>query len=270
MASSRKFLITNAQFGIELESNLELDEFPEEALLDGWDVKDEHCGSEMISPILYGYKGLLAIRRQLKAICATLSDEGDDVVEFDDCGLHVHVDIQNYTVGDIKRLLAMASKFDEVIFGLMPARRRENNYCRHVHYTDDEIDSCRTLRDFQNLQGSEKYYGTNIMSFQRYGTVEFRYAAATFDWRIIYSLVSFYLRLVSFAKSREPLPIYHKGMLKEGLDLLLATLDIKGGVKENLEFMLKTNSNDFDDDDENPYEIISKFPKHLSRKKARK
>lgn len=268
MESSRKFPLTNTQFGIELESNLSLDEFPEDDLLEGWAVKDEHCGSEIVSPILKGYKGLMSIRRQLKALYAAIEDDGSEIVEFDDCGLHVHVDIQNYTVGDIKRLLAMASKFDGVLFALMPARRRDNDYCRHIHYTDDEIDSCRTLRDFHELQGQEKYYGTNIMAFHRYGTVEFRYAAGTFDWRVIYSLVSLYLRLVSFAKSREPLPIYHKGSTKDGLALLMSTLNIQGGVKENLEYMLETNSDDYDDDDDTPWESIVNVPNVLSRKKV--
>lgn len=269
MESSPKLLITNRQFGIELESNIELDDFPTETLIEGWNVKDEHCGSEIVSPILRGYTGLMAIRTQLGLLHETLVDSGDNIVGFEDCGLHVHVDIQNFVVGDLKRLLALASKFDDVIFSLMPERRRENDYCDHLNYTDDEIDSCNTLREFQALQGNEKYFGTNIMSFQKYGTVEFRYAAATFDWRIIYSLVSLYLRMVSFAKSRLPIPIYHRGSVADGKELLCKTLGIRGAVKQNIDYMYDMN-NKYYDDGMDPEEFLSKFPVGLSRKKVTK
>lgn len=235
--SSKLSSLTNTNFGVEIEIGEDYDEDWEyerpDWLLPDWSIKEEHCGTELISPVLSGYEGLIIVRAQMKKLY-----ESFDIMSFDDCGLHVHVDIQNFTLGNLKKLLLIGSRFDDVIFSLMRPERRDNQFCAHSHYTESEIRECRSMRDIYALQGSDpvegRYVGLNTWAWKRHGTVEFRYAAGCTDWRLIYAYVTMYMRMVSFAKTADPIPVWQHGDLKTGLATFCSMLNIASKVKEIL------------------------------------
>lgn len=253
MPSSRKNLvIAQFQFGVEIELNIDSDKFSDNVTLPAeWISHDEHCGVEVVSPPLSGRRGLLAVRECIRNIWSVY-----DEIDFEDCGLHVHVDIQHFKLGHAKRLLKLGSRFNEVIYSIMDPARYNNHYCRQVNYTDAQIDKCFSLDDFLKLQGNERYSGINFFAFSKHGTVEFRYAKGTANWRAIYSLISMYLRMIAFAGSTQPLPtlslptlntagpqyqLVKAAALETAKTTFFNLLEIRGGVREVLDKLYEQN-----------------------------
>lgn len=196
LMGKNKLMINNFKFGIELESNLS----PYDAqkyTRKGWKLQREHCGSEIISPILEGYKGLLELRRQVKL----LSTIPVSRISFERCGLHVHIDIQDFCLGDLKRLLILSTRFNNVIFALMDGNRWDNRHAKQCGFKEKDIHKIKEWNDIRATQPYGRYHGLNLHAFEKHGTAEFRYASGTFNWQIVYSLTAMYLRMVALARS---------------------------------------------------------------------
>lgn len=285
---SPKLSVRNFKFGVELELGIPYEDVEDDILLyDGWIVHDEHCGSEIVSPILEGYNGLLILRRQLKEIW-----DGYTSINFYDAGLHVHVDIQHLTLKHAKRLLTIGSIFDEAIFAIMDGSRYHNRYTQHCNYNLDKIKKCLTIADLQRLQKNDRYHGINFYAFTKHGTVEFRYAMATADWARVYSLTSLYLRMVSFSASELEIPLSYNDVkidswtssglnfskkrleqlhfLKEGF---FDMLQIGGGVRSVLDEMFNKNAlemNRINDCNEEDFWEMAKPARGLKEKRKTK
>lgn len=267
MSFSPKLSVKDFYFGVELELGIEIEDFEDEfgELGEGWRSHDEHCGTEIVSPRMRGYAGLLSVRRVLRDIWDTW-----DKISFTDAGLHVHVDIQHFTLKHAKRLLTIASLYDEAIFAMMDGARYNNQYAKHCRYNLEDINGCITIADLQKLQTHDRYHGLNMYAFPKHGTVEFRYAMATADWTRVYSLISLYLRMVSFAGSNlaidmdvPDVPKWSSSGLKfakkklVGLEVLknkfFDMLQIRGNVRSILDEMFDENALDtrrLDEDDD--------------------
>jgi putative amidoligase enzyme len=207
--SLRKLDISGFRFGIELELNLNTRNVDKHMKLDkDWWCHEEHCGTEIVSPRLRGYSGLMSVRRQLRYVHDYAEKRGLSNIGMDNAGLHVHVDIQDFTLGNAKRLLKLARRFNDIMFAIMDGNRFNNRYTRQLTYKEDKVDSCITLADIQSLQNHGRYSCVNMHAFPKHGTVEFRYAGATVDWQKVYSITTLYLRMVAFAKSDEEIPEY--------------------------------------------------------------
>lgn len=220
----------------------------------GWTCHDEHCGSEIVSPILVGYSGIMSVKRQLKHMWTWQKS-----IEFADCGLHVHVDIQHFTLGNAKRLLLIASRFDQTIYCMMDGPRWNNNYARRCIYDESKIKSAKTLIQLQSLQVNGRYYGSNLYAFSKHGTVEFRYAMGSANWEKIYSLISLYLRMVAVAQSDMEItkvnpvdsfkeldshlvkPKENLIILRSNRDAFFDMLQLKGAIRESLAAMFDSN-----------------------------
>ena len=252
MKPSDKILIKDFRFGIELESNLGLQSVNNNLKFEsGWTAHGEHCGSEIVSPILHGYVGLMSVRRQLRNLW-----KWKDKIGFRHCGLHVHIDIQDFNLGQAKRLVLIASRFDETIFCLMHGCRWKNTYTRRCNYKEKSIKTIYSLYQLQELQADgDRYAGLNLHAFSKHGTVEFRYAMGSADWQKIYSLISLYLRMVGAAKldieipETNPLGILgplkktkkNLKILEKNKDAFFDFLQTKGYVRGCLEKMFTTN-----------------------------
>jgi|SRR5690606_18370179 len=244
--------IAGFRFGVELEStihNLHIGKYVRTS--QGWTHHGEHCGSEIVSPPLVGHAGLLELRRQINALSkidTNILGNKERNLSFLNCGFHVHVDVQDFTLGDAKRLLLIASRFDPVIYSLMDPCRRANKYCNHCDYSEERIESITNVHELQSIQKNQRYSGVNFYAFVKHGTVEFRYARGTFHWPTIYSLVNMYLRMVALAKSFNEIPKPLGGRTKDKLsrnkDIFLDALDIKkeSGIRETLDQMFNKNS----------------------------
>lgn len=252
--SPNKLSISEFKFGIELELNEDSDDCEcLIRLLDGWIMFEEHCGTEIISPPLVGYKGLMAVRKQIQIIHKEYTTVG-----VEDAGLHIHVDIQHFLLGQAKKLLHIANNFNDVMFAIADGSRYNNQYCRQILLCEKDINDCCSIADLQRLQEDERYSSLNFYAFPKHGTVEFRYFASTFQWRRLYSLISLCLRMVAFAESDNPIPSrkpegwvspghsYAKKQLKTldcGKEIFFDALQIDGGVRNVLEESFEKNKN---------------------------
>lgn len=282
MNYSPKLSVKDFKFGIELELGIDADDLIDDiTLYDGWRIHDEHCGSEIVSPPLKGFAGLLIVRRQLKEIWSAY-----DTINFYDAGLHVHVDIQHYTLKHAKRLLTIGSLFNEVIYAMMDGSRYNNNYARHCDYKLANINKCVTIADLQKLQRHDRYHGINFYAFVKHGTVEFRYAMATADWTRVYSLASMYLRMVAFADSDLVIPkdVPHVpkwnsaglkfakrklAILEKLKNQFLDMLQIRGDVRNVLENMFDENACDTQRPSKDAHWETRKLTRGLKQRKAK-
>ena len=153
-------------------------------------------GLELVTPILQGQQGhddLVAVLKAMNSI------EGCEITANRTCGLHVHVGVSDWKIGNFKNLFKRYAKFESTLDSIMPLSRRDSNgqYCesnvqyfnRSVHNRnlDDSmtnvlssIDECTTLRKLSEKLSS-RYVKLNVQSFWKHGTIEFRHHAGTTD-----------------------------------------------------------------------------------------
>ena len=102
-------------------------------------------GLELVTPVLKGEMDMLRLRK----ILAWLEEIGCTVNRT--CGLHVHVGVSDWQVGQFKNLAKRYVKFETAIDSFMPRSRRssQNHYCQSnaKHLADDiryrsQFDTC--------------------------------------------------------------------------------------------------------------------------------
>ena len=100
------------------------------------------------------------------------------------CGLHVHVDIRDFSGTAIKRLGLLLLQVEPVLYAMLPQDRAGRGMCRplSIHRTklmnalsDNQIDSAW----WSNQTG--RHIGANLMARSEHGTVEFRYHSGTLN-----------------------------------------------------------------------------------------
>ena len=134
-------------------------------------------GVEVVSPILRGYEGLIAIRK----MCACLKAHGVKVNRT--CGLHVNIDARQVSVEAIKACMVRYAQFERTIDAFQQNDRRgnSNQYCRSVSGVLPYLNSINSKDDFSS-QGISRYHKVQCSSSWRsHGTIEFRHHGGTID-----------------------------------------------------------------------------------------
>lgn len=215
-------------------------------------------GLELVTPVLKGEKDMLRLRK----ILAWLEEIGCTVNRT--CGLHVHVGVSDWQVGQFKNLAKRYVKFETAIDSFMPRSRRssQNHYCQSnaKHLADDiryrsqfdtfdlpsmftRINKARTAKDvstaIQPRGHSGRYVKLNLHSFWKHGTVEFRHHSGTICGDKIDNWVRVCLAMTHLADSKraikaksgdqidtyqDKLSVFFNGLSK-GCDLI--TTDIR-------------------------------------------
>lgn len=170
-----------------------------------WDFKSEHCGKEIVSPILSGKKGFKA----LETVLEILNRNGATVDRR--CGLHVHLDIRAWNrlrsdvlIENARRFQKFYVKYEQYIDSLMPRSRKEDNNgftqgWRHIGNIEncfERIDECRSIHGLQYEFQGGRYRKVNWHAFDRHGSVEVRHHGATTDYTKISNWVFFLLGLI--------------------------------------------------------------------------
>ena len=96
-----------------------------------WTIKSEHCGLEITSPAIESsarsmnlIKNVVdGIRRQTRGIGSVVNR---------DCGLHVHIDIGDFTTEQIRNLCRVFYNFEGILFQILPPSRSDNGYVHHL------------------------------------------------------------------------------------------------------------------------------------------
>lgn len=140
-------------------------------------------GLELVSPILYGDEGLA----ELEKVYDVLNIIGAKVDRT--CGTHVHFDIADLNVNQIKSVYNLTCKYEDVIDMMLPESRRENEYCQGLTNSQlKKINKCTTLSELNEVGGKEeigRYVKVNFASYIKYGTIEFRQHEGTTEFEKI-------------------------------------------------------------------------------------
>lgn len=198
---------TGRRFGIELEvispiSHVALGQKLTDAGLVGWRVKYDGSlsggGAEIVSPVLQGDDG----REQVRKVCRVLRQANCTVNR--SCGLHVHHEIRDMTIGQVKGLARLWSDNQDVIDGLVAPSRRggTNTYCGRLSSHDlASLARCDRLeRVSQHV--TTRYRTLNLASYGRYGTVEIRQHQGTMDAEKVLTWLAFGQAMIEAARSQ--------------------------------------------------------------------
>lgn len=157
-------------------------------------------GRELVSPVLQGSEGLKDFRKACKALRTAKAKVNKS------CGVHVHLDANDYSIENFKTLIKNQYLIENQIDRIMANSRRsnQNRYCqgfrnRHQQTFFNQIENCQTVQQLAGFFGS-RYFKLNLQSFQRHGTVEFRQHGASTNFLKIKNWILICARLVEFSK----------------------------------------------------------------------
>ncbi len=175
------------------------------------DEASRYQSIEITSPKLFGNDGF----KEIETVCRAWNEIGSMVNN--SCGFHVHISAYNYTKDDLRRLLLVWAKIENVIFYLVAPSRRNNRYSILLR-KDSEFQSWILHNEITN---HNRYKAVNLSSYNSYKTVEFRiHQGTTNPEKVIYWVV-FCLKLME--KVKEGLKWYHfsdEPTIEEVLDKL--------------------------------------------------
>lgn len=178
-----------------------------------WYVKeDSSCGWEVASYKCKGIADLLNIAKVAQAI----KDHGG-VINVR-CGLHIHVEVKDFSPEQIATLVAYWMKIEPVIKEALPPHRLSNKYCQLLreHYSQYANKSDLSSKEFWDTIRPDSYgdarrrVALNIVNYTRaydYGdnsrkTVELRLPEGTLSAYEVKNWVRFFVRFVSFCRKQ--------------------------------------------------------------------
>jgi hypothetical protein len=146
---------------------------------------------------------------QIAPVCEALRSAGARVDR--ECGLHVHVEIADYTIDDWKRLARLWLSAERALDHVLARSRRggNNRYClsnlslrrRSLAQAHAAIAEASTVREVAHEVTHGRYYKFNPLAFWRHGTVEFRAHQGTLNATKISAWVRLMIGLVDAAKN---------------------------------------------------------------------
>lgn len=236
-----KKIISSRFFGVELEShpvisgnqivevisknsNREIikTKWKQTSRNDYWHVKtDSTCGGgeskgwEIASFKASGYEDLLEICKVAKALRKSGLRCGED------CGLHVHVDISDFSIEQASVLLAYWVKVEKIVLKSVPAHRSKSSYCKSLCKNiiknkkwncvdfwnsykpkDVSIHGNKDKRVTMNLVNYVMYMEMPFLTQSR-STAEFRFPEGTFNENDIKNWVIFFINFIDNVKNRK-------------------------------------------------------------------
>lgn len=164
-------------------------------VMSGWKLvpDDSVHGSgqsmELVSPPLAGSLGMV----ELKKVCQVLANLGCTVNST--CGLHIHHDALECGLETVVNLHELYKRFESEIDKMMPRSRRGDagNYCHSLQGMNSEQYAISP-----SFQG--RYFKLNFVSFEKYGTVEFRHHSGTVEFEKISNWVEITQALIRAAE----------------------------------------------------------------------
>tara|TARA_Y100001972_G_scaffold119578_1_gene161029 strand:+ start:496 stop:1551 length:1056 start_codon:yes stop_codon:yes gene_type:complete len=180
------------------------------------------CG-EIVSPVLKGVEGV----EQLRKVCDALDTiEGIKVTR--DCGLHIHLGVEDLTVAQVQKVYERYADFEAQIDLIMPRSRRNNRWCYSI---SSNVRSAKGRTSKSSLaRAFGKYHKVNLANLTTYGTIEFRHHSGTLNFRKIVNWLSF---LQAFVETSRKLQTRTKRPSKQRAYHTLRTLLENNGLTLN-------------------------------------
>lgn len=163
----------NTHIGIELELE---GPFPHNNI-PGWNI---HGDGSLRDGIEYVFRGPAAGDEAVKRINAMAEFIAKhDVEPTFRCSSHIHMDVSDLNIKELRRLVATYCVFEDVMFDHCELYRRFSNFCTPYFVNDNYLTIARN--QFHNnvsqtglFSNFPKYSAFNLQTVPRLGTVEFR------------------------------------------------------------------------------------------------
>jgi hypothetical protein len=157
-------------------------------------VYDGSCGCEFVSPPLVDTAPIM------RQICAIRSSGFP--IGFDDTGLHVHVGAHDLTRSNLIELAQFCRHFSKTIYSFVHPSRISGEYCRPMQLSDTNLKAEYDIKSRLG-GGNSRYRGCNITSYDKHGTVEFRYSEGTLDYNKICALVDLFIKITDYVANNK-------------------------------------------------------------------
>ena len=182
-------------------------------------------GAEVVSPILSGEAGFLAMKIVMDAVRLA----GCKINR--KCGFHVHVGARNENVQFFKSLARIYRKFDSAVNSVLAPSRANNPYA-HAHVINQAaLDAATTIDAVtlavgqrpgaQHVRGVSRYRKLNFCSYYQHGTIEVRNHQGTVEANKAAQWVRFCLALVAVARTNPSLVL-----VEDNLEALISLLGL--------------------------------------------
>lgn len=174
-----------------------------------WDVKTDgslrNSGREFVCNSPWGGLDLYQAVQEIDTVLHRINPD-----ETWRCSTHVHVDVRNMTVPQLKRMILAYVVYEKMLFKLSGIHRYKNNFCFALGFAQNQLD---ILARYWPLDGRQfidsvcgewdKYTSLNFLPMLQYGSAEFRISEAKRRKGQLIRLVNRFLSLKEVAMSFE-------------------------------------------------------------------
>lgn len=162
--------------GVELE--LERVKNPAPHAPAGWEQHDDQSLRNGVEYVTAGPMSGLALKRAI----ATFYAAGITWANSPRTSTHIHVNASDMTVDQVRTMFTLSYILEDALFQIIGAGRKFSGYCMPLFemppHRIKSILCSESTGNFNAAMGGpnvDKYYGFNINSIRKHGTVEFRY-----------------------------------------------------------------------------------------------
>lgn len=186
---------TNGMYGLEIEA--EGNKLPvDDTFTNWWKVERDgslQAGFEALEYVMRAPSTLDGVREQLNHLDSAYKKRGSKIEETQTSGVHVHLNVQNYTMKELFTLYTIYFTVEELLLKYCGAWREGNHFClraKDAEYIIQEFITSAKTRNLKNLKTDNlRYCSLNSLSLFKYGSVEFRAMRGTGDLDAIYEWV---------------------------------------------------------------------------------
>ena len=181
---------------------------------------------EIVSPVLCGGAGLSSIEITLRGLPKKSIKVNKSM------GFHVHVDVSNLSLSELKKVCQNFIKYEDVMDTFMPNSRRSGSEESMRYFASNQeavpghslkqkmayLESCSSLTELVTAMNPKgRYYKLNLTNLDegRQETVEFRQHSATYDYHKIAAWVRFCIWFVVHAAKFRPPKAFAVGRSNE-------------------------------------------------------
>lgn len=196
---------TEGQYAVEIEAEgthlpVELDKH--------WSVHNDgslQAGFEAKEYVMRGPASLEGVKEALDYLDSVYKSNRTTVKETMTSGVHVHVNVQDYTPKELFTFMTTYFILEELLIKFCGDHREGNHFCLRAKDAEwiinELVDSARTHK-FGNLKNDNiRYCSLNPCSLFKYGSIEFRAMRGTRDLDAIYTWVKILDRVRLSAKN---------------------------------------------------------------------
>lgn len=188
--------------GIEVELE-HVNKLPEREV-SYWSVTNDgslqHNGKEFVSGVLKYNEQHLGALKELDAVIKIFGYQASFR-----CGVHVHVNVGNYTPEELYNLYIVYLAYENLIFQYVANARSQSVFCVPIQSTDFPIQIKEQIKKGREpldvlLRFTSKYSALNLAPITQHGTVEFRHLYGTTDMGKVVEWIDIIHNLINLAK----------------------------------------------------------------------